>query len=168
MAAFGFDADFSHVRKVGVLGAGVAGLQVAEQLLRVNIKCTLFEKASDVGGVWRRNYADFGLQVPKELYEFPSYPFMSPHGSFPKGPEVQDYIRSFAKDKGIYEMIRFNTEVLRVVPHTLSSVGGRYISLQLAKSKSSTKTLTLLLSLLACMVPPLCRSFQAWIPSKAL
>ena len=28
-----------------------------------------------VGGVWRANYADFGLQVPKELYEFPEFPY---------------------------------------------------------------------------------------------
>jgi len=118
MAAPIFDSDFSHVRKVAVLGAGVAGLQVAEQLLRVDVECTLFEKANDVGGVWRQNYADFGLQVPKELYEFPSFPFEAKHGSFPKGPEVQDYIRKFAKEKDIYQRIRFNTEVVRMVPHS--------------------------------------------------
>jgi cation diffusion facilitator CzcD-associated flavoprotein CzcO len=108
--------DFSHVRSVGVLGAGVAGLQVAEQLQLVGIKCTLFEKAGDVGGVWRSNYVDFGLQVPKELYEFPSYPFPSQYGSFPRGPEVQSYIQSFARDKGIYDMIRFNTTVIGMTP----------------------------------------------------
>merc|ERR1719463_281920 len=117
-AALSFDGDFSHVRNVAVLGAGVVGLQVAEQLLRVDLECTLFEKAPDVGGVWRENYADFGLQVPKELYEFPSYPFKAKHGSFPKGPEVQEYIRSFAKEKGIYSRIRLNTKVVKVVPHS--------------------------------------------------
>jgi dimethylaniline monooxygenase (N-oxide forming) len=112
-SAFG---DFSHVRKVGVLGAGVAGMQVAEQLTAAGIRCTLFEKANDVGGVWRQNYADFGLQVPKELYEFPSYPFPATYGSFPRGPEVQEYLRSFARDKGVYEMTRLNTSVLGMAP----------------------------------------------------
>eukprot|EP00966_Prymnesium_polylepis_P179607 4158683-Prymnesium_polylepis.1 len=28
---------------------------------------TMFEKSSKVGGVWSANYANFGLQVPKEL-----------------------------------------------------------------------------------------------------
>jgi len=110
------EGDFSHVQKVGVLGAGVAGLQVAEQLSKVGIMCVLFEKADDVGGVWRSNYVDFGLQVPKELYEFPSYPFPAKHGSFPKGPEVQEYIRSFARHKGLYPMIRLNTEVRHMTP----------------------------------------------------
>jgi len=104
------------VRTVCVLGAGVAGLQVAEQLLEVGIDCVLFEKADDVGGVWRSNYVDFGLQVPKELYEFASYPFPSEHGSFPRGPEVQRYIKSFAREKGIYEHIRFNTTVVGMIP----------------------------------------------------
>merc|ERR1719191_180960 len=84
--------------------------------MKLNIQCTLLEKVNDVGGVWRQNYVDFGLQVPKELYEFPSYPFNSKYGSFPKGPEVQEYIRSFSKEKGIYHNIEFNTEVLRMVP----------------------------------------------------
>jgi cation diffusion facilitator CzcD-associated flavoprotein CzcO len=118
MAGCSLDTDFSHVCKVCVLGAGVAGLQVAEQLSRTNLKCTLFEKANDVGGVWRQNYSDFGLQVPKELYEFPSYPFKAANGSFPKGPEVQDYIRSFAKDKGLYEKVRFSTKVVRMEPRS--------------------------------------------------
>eukprot|EP00931_Biecheleriopsis_adriatica_P043702 TRINITY_DN2496_c0_g1_i8.p1 TRINITY_DN2496_c0_g1~~TRINITY_DN2496_c0_g1_i8.p1 ORF type:complete len:585 (-),score=130.75 TRINITY_DN2496_c0_g1_i8:352-2043(-) len=108
--------DFSHVQKVGVLGAGVAGLQVAEQLTLAGIHCTLFEKAGDVGGVWRSNYVDFGLQVPKELYEFPSHPFPAKHGSFPRGPEVQEYLRDFARVKGIYEKVLLNTAVLSVTP----------------------------------------------------
>lgn len=108
--------DFTHVRSVGVLGAGVAGLQVAEQMKRAGIECVLFEKADDVGGVWRENYADFGLQVPKELYEFPSYPFPAEYGSFPRGPEVQRYIKNFAKEKGIYDMINFRTTVVSMTP----------------------------------------------------
>merc|ERR1719382_1302342 len=72
--------------------------------------------ADDVGGVWRQNYADFGLQVPKELYEFPSFPFPAKYGSFPKGPEVQEYLRSFASEKGIYAMTRLRTAVLAMVP----------------------------------------------------
>merc|ERR1712061_880581 len=117
--------DFSHVQRVGVLGAGVAGLQVAEQLSQAGLECVLFEKADDVGGVWRQNYADFGLQVPKELYEFPSFPFPAKYGSFPKGPEVQDYLRSFALEKGIYAMTRLRTAVLAMTPRPDDKRGWR-------------------------------------------
>jgi len=38
------------------------------------------------------------------------------YGSFPKGPEVQAYLRSFAQAKGIYAMTRLRTAVLGMVP----------------------------------------------------
>ena len=62
--------DFKHVDKVAIIGAGVAGLQAASRLKIRGFDVTIFEKSDDVGGVWRSNYADFGLQVPKDLYEF--------------------------------------------------------------------------------------------------
>lgn len=54
------------------------------------MNCTLLEKQSDVGGVWRSNYADFGLQVPYELYEFPGFPYKPDENvdKFPKGPDL--------------------------------------------------------------------------------
>mmetsp|Transcript_50332 Transcript_50332/g.107831 ORF Transcript_50332/g.107831 Transcript_50332/m.107831 type:complete len:538 (-) Transcript_50332:220-1833(-) len=122
MASFG---DFSHVHRVGVLGAGVAGMQVAAQLSHAGFECVLFEKADEVGGVWRQNYADFGLQVPKELYEFPGFPFPAEYGSFPKGPQVQEYLRTFAQAKGIYAMTRLRTAVLAMTPRPEGSRGWR-------------------------------------------
>jgi len=54
--------------------------------------------------------------VPKELYEFPSYPFPAKYGSFPRGSEVQEYVRSFANDRGIYEKTWLNTTVVGIMP----------------------------------------------------
>jgi len=105
---------FAHVSKVGIIGAGVAGLQQAERLIESGKEVTIFEKASEVGGVWRENYADFGLQVPRELYEFPAFPYpKDTHwDKFPKGPAVKEYIQSFARHFGIDKQIRFRTAVL--------------------------------------------------------
>ena len=73
----------------------------------------MFEKSDNVGGVWRANYADFGLQVPKELYEFPEFPY--PAGTncqkFPPGPQVQQYIEAYAAEFGLDKMVRLNTGV---------------------------------------------------------
>ena len=83
---------YTHVKKVAIIGAGVAGLQLAERLTKVDgIEVTIFESTGKVGGVWASNYADFGLQVPKELYEFPSFPYPEHKqwAQFPKGPQVQ-------------------------------------------------------------------------------
>merc|ERR1712054_419412 len=69
--------DVRVVKTVAIIGAGVAGLQLAErlQLAKENVRVTIFEATDHVGGVWSSNYADFGLQVPKELYEFPAFPY---------------------------------------------------------------------------------------------
>jgi len=107
-----------NVQKVCVVGAGVAGLQTVEKFKDIGIDCTIFEKDSDVGGVWRSNYAEFGLQVPWELYEFPGFYYAEDENSekFPRGPQVQKYITRFAKEKGIYPYCKFNTTVKRLTP----------------------------------------------------
>ena len=50
------------VRKVLVIGAGVAGLLAAKHLRQAGYSVLLLEQADDVGGVWVRNYHGFGLQ----------------------------------------------------------------------------------------------------------
>ena len=55
---------YTHVKKVAIVGAGVAGLQLAERLSKVDgMEVTIFEATNKVGGVWSSNYADYGLQV---------------------------------------------------------------------------------------------------------
>jgi len=38
-----------------------------------------FGKCKDVGGLWRHNYVDSGIQAPKLMYEFPDFP--APYGT---------------------------------------------------------------------------------------
>jgi hypothetical protein len=52
---------------VGIVGGGVAGLQTARALMAKGFEVTVFESAAAVGGVWRENYLNFGIQVPKEV-----------------------------------------------------------------------------------------------------
>ena len=81
-------------KRMAVMGGGVAGMQVVDQMKQLGIDCTLFEKNPDVGGVWRSNYAEFGLQVPWELYEFPGFRYKPDENfdKFPRGPDLQRYI----------------------------------------------------------------------------
>ena len=60
--------DPGEVKRVAVLGAGVAGLQAALQLKLAGKEVVVFEQSSGVGGVWRANYADFGLAPPTVIY----------------------------------------------------------------------------------------------------
>ena len=55
--------DFSKAKKVGVIGAGVAGLQAANELRKAGLEVKVFEKSAGLAGVWRENYDGFALQV---------------------------------------------------------------------------------------------------------
>mmetsp|Transcript_75894 Transcript_75894/g.175990 ORF Transcript_75894/g.175990 Transcript_75894/m.175990 type:complete len:521 (+) Transcript_75894:57-1619(+) len=107
--------DFSHVKNVGVIGAGVAGLQMCRALLLNGYTVTVFDKAPKVGGLWRENYNGFGVQVPKQLYEFPDLPLDEvPWGEFPTGSQTQAYIERYAKHFGLAKCLKLSTEVLEL------------------------------------------------------
>jgi dimethylaniline monooxygenase (N-oxide forming) len=88
------DIIYNRDMRVCIVGAGVSGIQVADVMERDGHACHVFERESTVGGIWRQNYAGFGLQVPHELYEFCN---VQSHkaGTFPPGAEIHEYIQHF-------------------------------------------------------------------------
>jgi dimethylaniline monooxygenase (N-oxide forming) len=111
------------VKTVGIIGAGVAGLATAKVLAAEGLHCTLFERNSTVGGVWADGYSNFGVQVQKELYEFPEYPLPEGTPDFTPGPIVQKYLTDYADGFGITPHIRFNTTVVSVEERVSSKPG---------------------------------------------
>jgi ABC-type phosphate/phosphonate transport system substrate-binding protein len=104
-------------QKVGVIGAGVAGLQTIKALQAKGMDVKAFEAADGVGGLWRENYLSYGVQVPKQLYEFPDFPFDEvPEGKYPTGKQTCDYIKRFAEQHGLLNSIQFQTTVISAVP----------------------------------------------------
>jgi dimethylaniline monooxygenase (N-oxide forming) len=98
--------------EVAVVGAGVAGLQAVRALKAQGLDVMAFDSASTVGGLWKANYANFGVQVPKQLYEFQDYPMTNvAWGDYATGEEVQTYIESYADAFGLRDSIQFNTKV---------------------------------------------------------
>ena len=67
-------SDISSARRVAIVGAGVSGLATARILLAQGLECTLFERRPALGGVWADGYLNFGVQIQRELYEFPDWP----------------------------------------------------------------------------------------------
>jgi len=99
-------------KTVAVVGAGIAGLQTIRALKARGFNVTAFESANAVGGVWRANYANFKLQIPKQLYEFQDFPMTDvAWGAFPPGEQVQAYIEKYVDAFRMRDAIRFNTRV---------------------------------------------------------
>ena len=98
--------------RVVVVGAGVAGLFMAEKLKRAHIDFTVYEKAGEVGGTWRDNtFPGLFVDVLSRQYEFPFQPNYGWSRKYAPAEEIWAYIRKVARDRGLLKFIRFNEEV---------------------------------------------------------
>ncbi len=103
------DTSFS----VAIIGAGMSGILAAHRLNQAGVPFVILEKNSEVGGTWWDNtYPGCRVDTPNHLYSYsfaqkPDWPlFFSPQDV------LLDYFRTCAKEFGVYDHIRFNTEVL--------------------------------------------------------
>jgi 4-hydroxyacetophenone monooxygenase len=102
--------------KVGVIGAGLSGLNAAVMLKRAGIPFVIFEKNAEVGGTWYENsYPGARVDSPSRSYthlfgvDFP-YPY-----SFCPRDENLKYLRWVADHFGVRDRISFDTEVTSIV-----------------------------------------------------
>lgn len=100
---------------VAIIGAGgMSGLCMAVKLQDAGVdEFTIFEKADEVGGTWRDNtYPGLTCDVPSRYYTYSFRP-NPPEWShmLPPGPEIQQYFRQVATERGLRHHIRFGTDV---------------------------------------------------------
>ena len=79
---------------IAIIGAGFSGIGMAIRLKQQGIESfTVFEKATEVGGVWRDNtYPGAGCDVPSHLYSYSFERRADWTRKFPKQPEILDYL----------------------------------------------------------------------------
>ncbi|WP_409497342.1 flavin-containing monooxygenase [Amycolatopsis sp. cmx-11-12] len=105
--------------RVCIVGAGPSGLVVARRLRAAGVPFDLFEKHSDVGGIW--DPANEGSPVYRSAHfisskyssGFYGHPMPADYPDYPSWRQILDYIRQFAKSENLYAHITFNTEVDR-------------------------------------------------------
>jgi 4-hydroxyacetophenone monooxygenase len=102
------DTDF----RVAIIGAGMSGLLTAHRLAQAGIEFVILEKNPDVGGTWFENqYPGCRVDNPNHNY---SYSFAQRHDwplHFSTQDVLLDYFRTCAREFGLLEHIRFETEV---------------------------------------------------------
>lgn len=105
-----------------VVGAGPFGLLTARGLLNQGIDVEIFERNSDVGGIWDIDnpgspmYETCHFITSKKLGGYVDFPMPEHYPTYPSGQQVLDYVRDFAQTFGLYERTRFNTEVVDARP----------------------------------------------------
>jgi len=105
-------ADARHVH-VAIAGSGFGGLGLAIRLLQSGIDDFLvFERAGDVGGVWRDNtYPGCACDVQSHLYSFSFAPNPDWTHAYSPAAEIHAYLRRCAERFGVLPHVRFGHEI---------------------------------------------------------
>ncbi len=105
--------DRSDTTSITIIGAGFGGIGMAIELKRAGFEdIVLFEKATDVGGVWRENtYPGAACDVPSHLYSFSFATKRDWSRRFAQQAEIHGYLQSVAEEYDVLRHIRFGAEV---------------------------------------------------------
>jgi cation diffusion facilitator CzcD-associated flavoprotein CzcO len=100
--------------KIGIIGAGISGLVTAKTLKEHGFEVVVFEKETEVGGVWAasRRYPGITTQNTRDTYTFSDFPMPKHYPEWPSGEQVQAYLSNYAEHFGLVPSIRFGTQVL--------------------------------------------------------
>ena len=110
-------------RSVAVIGAGPAGLAAARSLKSAGIPFVVYEKHSDVGGIWDQNnegspmYDSAHFISSRTMSGFAGFPMPATYPDYPSHIQILEYIRDFARSFGLYEHIRFDSKIRTVARH---------------------------------------------------
>ncbi|MGH3931505.1 MAG: flavin-containing monooxygenase, partial [Pseudonocardiaceae bacterium] len=97
---------------VAIIGAGMSGLLAGYRLSQVGVPFVIYEKNGDVGGTWYENrYPGCRVDVPSHLYNYSFATKIDWPYYFCTQEVLLGYFQEFAKEFGLYEHIRCNTEV---------------------------------------------------------
>lgn len=105
-----------------VVGAGPAGLVTARALLHASIPFDVYERHSDVGGIWDPDnpgspmYDTAHFISSKWTSSFYGYPMPDDYPDYPDHRQLRSYIQGFAREYGLYPHITFDTEVEHARP----------------------------------------------------
>ncbi len=98
---------------IAIAGAGFGGIGLGIALKKAGFHdFTLYERASEVGGVWRDNhYPGAACDVPSRLYSYsfePEYHWSTAYG---RGPEIKAYIERCVAKYDLAPHIRFDCAI---------------------------------------------------------
>lgn len=98
---------------ITIIGSGFGGIGMAVRVKQAGFEhIRIFEKAGDVGGVWRDNsYPGAACDVPSHLYSFSFARKRDWSRRFAPQAEILDYLRETAQRFDVLRHVRLNTEV---------------------------------------------------------
>lgn len=105
---------------VAVIGAGIAGLAAAKSALEYDLKPTVFERANELGGLWRPGsgfvWPTLTTNISRFTCVFSDHPWPMGTPDFPTAPAVAEYLLSYAQRFGVTRFVSTECNVTSLVP----------------------------------------------------
>lgn len=107
----------NEIGRVCVVGGGPAGLSLARTFLRHGIPFDIYERHSDVGGLWDQSnpgspvYDSAHFISSKTQSHYHDFPMPNHYPDYPSNRQIHGYMQAFADAYGLRDHIRFNTSV---------------------------------------------------------
>ena len=107
---------------VAVVGGGPSGLMLARRLARTEASFQVYERQSDVGGIWNIDapgspmYESAHFISSRTMSGFPGFPMPDHYPDYPDYRQVLDYIGAFAERFDLRRHVKFGTAVQKAVP----------------------------------------------------
>ncbi|XP_017771382.1 PREDICTED: senecionine N-oxygenase-like isoform X1 [Nicrophorus vespilloides] len=118
--------------RVGIIGAGAAGLTSAKHIIQGGHDCEVLELQEDLGGTWIYSddvgadkygfpiysamYQNLRTNSPKEIMAFPDLAFPDKENSYLTQAEVLNYLHQYADKFNLRPHIKFNRFVVEIKP----------------------------------------------------
>jgi len=118
------DAVSKTTGRVCIIGAGSSGLVTAKALLARGIAFDVFEKGSNLGGMWRYEndngvssaYRSLHIDTSRKSLQYPDFPIPESMPDFLSHGQVLGYLEAYAERFKLREHIQFRTEVTQLAP----------------------------------------------------
>lgn len=110
------------MQRTCIIGAGASGLAAAQVLKARGLPFDVFEKGSQVGGLWRYEndngfssaYRSLFINTSRYAMEYRALPMPDHLPDYPHHTQIAEYFDLYADHFGLREDITFNTEVTDV------------------------------------------------------
>ena len=124
----------NQVIDVAILGSGYGGLGMAAQLKRNGIEnFKIFEKASELGGVWRDNiYPGAACDTQSHIYCFSYFPNLRVSRMYAGQEELLNYLQRLSQHFGLDSHIQYDSEITKATWNSQEQLW----DLELANAKS--------------------------------
>lgn len=109
----------NEIGRVCVVGGGPAGLSLARTFLRHGILFDVYERHSDVGGLWDQSnpgspvYDSAHFISSKTQSHYHNFPMPDDYPDYPSNRQIHGYMKLFADAYGLRDHIRFDTSVVK-------------------------------------------------------